>query len=152
MPYSTHLSSATPEYIRQVVQDGACVCWSSRILTVPIPLIDLRFQADGLFTWATIQTPFGSERPLFGVVQYAEERHEGGGLTFWDAAGHAICAIFPNHMFGFPDYTETKLATKAQNHFSRLSDDAAYAAAWERHFSVGTAECLAAMQLESSTS
>ena len=142
MHETTDLPPATTEFVPQLVREGACICWSARILSVPIPLIDIRFQADRLFTWATIQTPFGSERPLFGVIQYAEQRREGGGSTFWDAAGHAVCAIFPNYNFGFPAYTEAKLRTKTQSHHTRLSQDRAYAAEWDEYFALGTSQCL----------
>lgn len=147
---SSHTSNAA--YLAQtIVKHGACICWSARILTVPIPLIDIRFQNENLFTWATIQTPFGDDHPLFGIIQFAEAREEEGGLTFWDAQGRSICAIFPNSLFGFPEYIEEELGAKAQNHIIKLYQDSNYFEMWALHFTQSTEECLKNGQTQSCT-
>jgi hypothetical protein len=141
-----------PAFLAQtMVKNGACICWSSSILTVPIPLIDIRFQNETLFTWATIQTPFGDDNPLFGVIRFAELRQEGGGLTFWDEQGHAVCAIFPNNLFGFPTCIEDELNTKAHNHVIYLYQDSEYFDMWAQRFVQGTEECLKNGQTHSCT-
>lgn len=137
----------TTDYVPDLVRHGACICWSPRFLRVPIPLIDLRFQSDRCFTWATIQTPFGSQEPLFGMVVYAKQNRDGESATFWDADDNFLCAIHQNAVFGFPKYTEAKLNKKAQEHHERLRTDSGYAKLWEHHFLIGVALCVEAGQL-----
>jgi hypothetical protein len=82
------------------------------------------------FLWITIQTPFGSQHPVFGVVRYAEQERVKWGSHFLRADRRPICAIYSNLQFGFPKYTELKLSNKAAAHKNQLATDALYARKW----------------------
>ena len=121
----------TTEYGPWLVANGACFCMPSNILTVPIPLIDVRINDNRQIVWATIQTPFGSKTPLFGIINYAEQNRLPYGAEFQDASGKNIAILADVRAFEFPKHTETKLIHKAQRHAMRLADDMAYRMMWD---------------------
>ena len=128
---------ATPEFAPWLAGQGACLCLPAEVLTVPIPLIDLRFINERQFVWATIQTPYGSERPCFGVVTYGAQRRELGGSTFWDSespGARRVAAVLPHGVFGFPPYTVEKLEKKSTAHRVRNLKDLNYAVRWTQWF------------------
>lgn len=136
------LQLSTTEFVPALVREGACICWPANIIRVPIPLIDFRWVEERLFAWATIQTPFGSDEPLFGLARYAsQQRMECLGSAFYAGNGAQVCAIVANEGFGFPSYTVEKLRKKAHDHFQRLSTDKGYAGRWAERWHHGIAQC-----------
>jgi hypothetical protein len=142
MDETTLHNLSTEDFCPAIVRRGACICWPANLLTVPIPLIDFRWLNERLFAWATIQTPFGREHPLFGLARYASQsRMEAMGAAFYDADGEKVCAIVANEEFGFPEHTVEKLRRKSAEHFARLEADPDYAHIWEDRFNTGIAKC-----------
>jgi hypothetical protein len=126
--------------LTKLVLDGACICWLENILRVPIPLIDIEFVSERCFIWITIQTPFGSGHPLFGIVRYAEQRRVKWASHFLQADQSPVCAIYSNLQFGFPKYTELKLSKKAAAHKERLATDSLFARKWRLFLEEAIAE------------
>ncbi len=132
----------TTEYVPLLISHGACLCLPAKQLTVPIPLIDVRINDERTILWASIQTPFGSAKPLFGLIRYARQDRLTVGSAFFDAHDHQLCAIIDVRAFGFPDYTEQKLITKAREHAKRLVVDILHRELWDSHFAAGYLRCV----------
>ena len=140
------LPPPTLEYVPQLVKNGACLYLPPSIMQVPIPLIDIRMNASREFIWATIQTPFGSQKPLFELIHYASQDRLEYGSAFSDAEDARLCTIIDVRALAIPDYTRDKLIKKAQEHARRMSEDAAYKRRWDQHFAVGLEDCISGGQ------
>ncbi len=138
---ATISSLPTTEYVPLLVSGGACFCLPASQLTIPIPLIDVRMNDERIILWASIQTPFGSETPLFGIIRYARQERLEVGSAFFDAADRQLCAIIDVRAFGFPAYTEQKLITKAKEHAKRLATDILHRQVWDSYFAAGLLQC-----------
>jgi hypothetical protein len=141
MDATTLQNLSTVDFCPAIVRRGACICWPASVLTVPIPLIDFRWLSERHFAWATIQTPFGSDHPLFGLARYASQNRMGMGAAFYDGEGQQVCAIVANEEFGFPAYTFEKLRRKTADHFKKIETDPDYAHIWTDRFNTGIAKC-----------
>lgn len=140
------LPPPTTEYVPDLVANGACLCLPENKLFVPIPLIDVRINSERLIVWATIQTPFGSEHPVFGLIRYARQDRLNDGSAFYDADDRPLAAIIDVRGFAFPKYTTAKLVKKAREHAEQMRTDLAYRTIWDAHFAHGIIKCMEAGQ------
>ena len=138
---ATDLPLPTTQYIPLLVSEGACFCLPAGTLTVPIPLIDVRINNDRMIVWATIQTPFGADKALFGIIRYAKQERLPVGSEFYDADGRQLCAIIDVRAFGFPQHIEEKLIKKARLHARRIREDIVHRTIWDEHFAMGILSC-----------
>ena len=90
---------------------------------MPIPLIDVRINNERMIIWASTQTPFGSAKPLFGLIRYTRQDRLAVGSAFFDADERQLRAIIDVRAFDFPIHTEQKLITKAKEHAKALAQD-----------------------------
>jgi hypothetical protein len=136
------LPPPTTEYVPDLVANGACLYVDPRIASFPIPLIDLKFSAAREFIWATIQTPFGSKIPFFGLVRYSSQERLEYGSRFLGPEGGTVCIIVDVRALTIPRYTCDKLIKKARTHAARKRASPSYAYSWEKHFAEGYKKCL----------
>lgn len=110
----------TTEYVPLLVSEGACLCFPASKLTIPIPLIDVRINNERMIIWASIQTPFGSEKPHFGLIRYAQQNRLEVGSAFFDADDHQLCAIIDVWAFAFLPTPKRNSSRKRGNMQSSL--------------------------------
>jgi len=120
----------TADYVPWLASHGACFCLPADVLTVPIPIVEARIRGRQII-WGTVQTPFGSKQPLFGIIDYVEQKRLPAGASFIGPDGHPVAAIIDARNFGFPAYTLAKIIEKARKHKEKLQLDEYYRFVWE---------------------
>lgn len=139
--------------VYHLVANGACLYFPPSVMSIPIPIVDVRiheFDEEGekgaLFVWATIQTPFGSRKPLFGLVSYSTLERLPYGIALGGTDGARLRIIVDVRALAVPDYTRDKLIKKAQEHAHRLKVDEPYRRRWDQYFDGGVDDCVNAGQ------
>lgn len=130
----------------RLAANGACLYLPPSVLSVPIPLIEVRIHEDALLIWATIQTPFGSRKPLFGLLNFASLTRIPHGVALEGPDGDRLCILADVRALAVPDYTRDKLIKKANEHAQRLKEDEPYRRQWDQHFDTGVGDCVNAGQ------